>query len=31
MNKQGEHGIGWCDYTLNQFSGCLNHKGGNNA
>lgn len=35
MNLQkGENSIGWCDYTLNQLTGCLNHidgmcKGGN--
>uniref|UniRef100_A0A6M3X772 DUF5131 family protein n=1 Tax=viral metagenome TaxID=1070528 RepID=A0A6M3X772_9ZZZZ len=28
MNKQGEHGIEWTDYTLNQITGCLNHVNG---
>jgi protein gp37 len=23
MNKQGEHGIGWCDYTVNPADGCF--------
>lgn len=27
MNKQNP-GIGWCDYTLNQMTGCLNHVNG---
>ncbi|GAI24026.1 unnamed protein product, partial [marine sediment metagenome] len=28
MNKQGEHSIEWTNYTLNQFTGCLNHTDG---
>jgi len=25
MNKQGINGIGWCDYTWNPITGCLNN------